>query len=97
MYCRETTDAATVHITALQIKYYYAGLTLITDRSLELLGQMSSLEEIEFYECRGITDAGIPALTRLPRLTKIDVSGSPGVTLAGTKVFPAGVRVRYST
>ena len=97
MYCRETTDVATAHITTLQIKYYYAGLTLITDRSLELLGQMPSLEEMEFYECRGITDAGIPALTRLPRLRKVDFSGSPGVTLAGTKVFPAGVRVRYST
>jgi hypothetical protein len=97
MYCRETTDAATVHIRPLQLKSYYAGLTLITDRSLELLGHMSSLEEIEFYECRGITDAGIPALTRLPILRKVDFSGSPGVTLAGTKVFPPGVRVRYST
>ena len=34
MYCRETTDAATEHIAGLRIKYYYAGLTQITDRSL---------------------------------------------------------------
>jgi hypothetical protein len=97
MYCRETTDAATAHIANLQIKYYYAGLTLITDRSLELLGGMPSLEEIELYECRGVTDAGLVSLTGLPRLRRIDLAGLPGVTLAGTKVFPSGVRVRYST
>jgi hypothetical protein len=97
MYCRETTDSATAHITKLQIKYYYAGLTLITDRSLELLGTMPSLEEVEFYECGGITDAGVPSLARLPRLRRIDFAGSPGITLEGTKVFPAGVRVKYST
>jgi len=97
MYCRETTDAATAHITKLRIKYYYAGLTLITDRSLELLGTMPSLEEIELYECRGVTDAGLVSLTGLPRLRRVDVAGLPGVTLSGTKVFPPHVRVRYST
>src|SRR5262249_44890861 len=50
MYCRDTTDIATGHITGLsKLKSYYAGLTKITDRSLELLGRMPSLERIEFY------------------------------------------------
>jgi hypothetical protein len=53
MYCRDTTDAATEHIARLQLKYYYAGLTLITDRSLEVLGGMTSLEQVELYECNG--------------------------------------------
>jgi hypothetical protein len=97
MYCRETTDAATAYITDLRIKYYYVGLTLITDRSLELLGRMPSLEQVELYECRGVTDAGLVSLAGLPRLRSVEVSGSPGVTLEGTKVFPAGVRVKYST
>src|SRR5262249_14827806 len=35
MYCRETTDIATEHIAGLALKFYYAGLTKITDRSLE--------------------------------------------------------------
>jgi hypothetical protein len=96
MYCRETTDAATEQIANLQIKYYYAGLTKITDRSLEILGGMDSLEQVEFYECQGVTDAGLAFLARLPKLREVHLDGLPGVTLAGTRVFPAGVRVRHS-
>jgi hypothetical protein len=97
MYCRETTDEATAHIASLKIRYYYAGLTLITDRSLEILGRMPTLEQIEFYECNGVTDAGLPFLAALPYLREVALDGLPGVTLAGTKVFGPGVRVRYST
>jgi hypothetical protein len=97
MYCRETGDASTAHIAGLRLKSYYAGLTQITDRSLELLGGMHTLEQIEFYECLRITDAGLPALARLPQLREVSVAGSPRVTHTGMKVFPAGVRVRYST
>ena len=97
MYCRDTTDTATAHIADLQLRYYYAGLTLITDASLEILGRMSSLEQVELYECRGITDAGLPFLAALPRLREVALDGLPGVTFAGTKVFPARVRVRYTT
>ncbi len=97
MYCRETTDAATEQITGLPLTYYYAGLTRITDRSLELLGRIASLEQVEFYECNGVTDAGLPFLASLPRLREVALEGLPGVTLDGTRVFPAHVRVRYST
>jgi hypothetical protein len=62
MYCRETTDVSTKHIAGLQLKTYYAGLTQITDRSLEILGRMRSLESIEFYEVKGLTDAGLAHL-----------------------------------
>jgi hypothetical protein len=97
MYCRETGDAATEHISGLRIKYYYAGLTQITDRSLEILGGMESLEQVDFYECLKITDAGLPFLARLPALREVHLDGLPGVTLEGTKVFRPGVHVYYST
>jgi hypothetical protein len=97
MYCRETTDAATSHIAGLSLKYYYAGLTQITDRSLEILGAMPSLEQVDLYECLGVTDAGLPFLATLPRLREVHLDGLPKVTLDGTKVFPAHVRVGYST
>jgi hypothetical protein len=97
MYCRETTDVATEHIGGLRLRSYYAGLTRITDRSLEILGRMTSLEQIELYECLHVTDAGLPFLAQLPKLRQFDVSGSPGVTLEGTTVFPASVVVHYST
>jgi hypothetical protein len=97
MYCRDTTDAATAHVTGLPLKYYYAGLTQITDRSLQLLGGMDTLEQIEFYECLQITDSGLPALAALPRLREVSVSGSPRVTHTGMRAFPAHVRARYST
>jgi ankyrin repeat protein len=97
MYCRESGDAATEHIAGLELKYYYAGLTQITDRSLEILGRMSSLEKIELYECHHVTDAGLVFLARMPSLREAEFAGSPGITLEGTKVFPAGVRVAYTT
>jgi len=97
MYCRETTDQATAHVAGLKIGHYYAGLTLITDRSLEILGRMPTLEQIELYECDHVTDAGLPFLAALPNLREVALEGLPGVTLAGAKVFGRGVRVRYST
>ena len=97
MYCRDTTDGATEHIAGLPITYYYAGLTQITDRSLEVLGRMPSLEHVEFYECNGVTDAGLVFLAGLPRLREVHLDGLPQVTLEGTRVFPTRVRVKYST
>jgi ankyrin repeat protein len=96
MYCRDTTDRATEHLTRLsRLKKYYAGATQITDRSLELLSGIESLESVELYECLKITDAGLQFLARLPCLREVSLSGLPHVTAAGTSVFPAGVRVAY--
>src|SRR5262245_58938018 len=96
MYCRDTGDAATGHIAGLSgLKTYYAGATQITDRSLEILGRMPSLENIEFYECAGITNVGIALLAGLPRLGEITVGGSPKVTRDGMAVFQGAVRVNY--
>jgi hypothetical protein len=97
MYCRTTTDRATDHIRGLsRLKTYYAGATQITDRSLEMLGSMTSLERVELYECKGVTDAGLVFLAGLPRLREIALSGLPHVTLGGTAVFSPHVRVDYS-
>lgn len=97
MYCRDSGDKATEHIRHLPLlRYYYGGSTLITDRSLEILGRMPTLEKLEFWECVGISDAGIARLTTLPRLKEISLSGSPKVTKEGMALFPASVRVDYS-
>jgi hypothetical protein len=95
MYCRDTTDIATRHIASLRLSSYYAGLTQITDRSLEILGRMESLESVEFYETKYVTDAGLVFLASLPRLREIRLGGLPNVTYAGTRIFPAHVRVNY--
>ena len=98
MYCRDTGDAATEQITRLTgLRHYYAGQTLITDRSLEILGGMESLEEVELSACAGITNAGLPHLARLPRLRKVSLDATAGVTRAGLSVFPAHVRVDFWT
>jgi hypothetical protein len=96
MYCRDTTDAATEHIQALsKLKKYHAGYTRITDRSLEMLAQMRSLEEMSFEGCRWITDAGLVSLAALPRLREISIGNCPGVTRAGVSVFAADIRVNF--
>ena len=98
MYCRDTTDVATSHIVGMSnLKKYHAGYTLITDRSLEMLGRMNSLEELSFEGCKFISDAGIGFLTTLPRLREISIGGCPKVTRTGVTGFASGVRVNYDT
>lgn len=96
MYCRDTTDAATEHLTGLShLRYYYAGMTKITDRSLGILARLTTLERLEFWEIAAITDAGLAALATLPRLREVSIGGSPRVTRAGVAQFGPGVRVKY--
>ncbi len=98
MYCRDTTDVATSHLAGMSnLKKYHAGYTLITDRSLEMLGGMNSLEEVSFEGCKFISDEGIGFLTTLPRLSEISIGGCPKVTRSGVTGFSSGVRVNYDT
>lgn len=97
MYCRDTTDVATEHIQALpNLKKYHGGYTRITDRSLEILSRMSSLEELSFEGCKAITDAGLAALASLPHLREISAGNCPNLTREGISAFPATIRVNYS-
>ena len=96
MYCRDTGDMATSHIAGLKhLRTYYAGKTRMTDRSLEILSGMTSLEKLEFWEIAGITDAGVAALAGLPNLREITVEGSPNVTRGGMSVFSDNVQVKF--
>jgi len=98
MYCRDTGDAATEHIAGLsRLTHYYAGKTLITDRSLEMLGRMTSLEEVTLSACAWISDAGLVHIARLPKLRKVAVDATARVTRAGIGVFPADVHVDFWT
>jgi Leucine-rich repeat (LRR) protein len=96
MYCRDTTDAATAHITGLAtLKKYFASYNRITDRTPEMLSGMPSLEEVSFSACAGLTNAGVRALARLPRLRLVDVGGMPNVTSDVADAFPPHVRVKH--
>jgi hypothetical protein len=97
MYCRDTTDAATEQISGLsKLQRYYAGQTQITDRTLEVLSQMPTLESLEFWNCAGPTDAGVALLTRLPRLREVSFDSCRHVTREATKRFAPGVLVRWT-
>jgi hypothetical protein len=96
MYCRDTGDEATSHLTGLsRLRSYFASYTRITDRTPRLLSTIDSLESIVLDTCAGVSTAGIASLARLPRLRELSVSGMPLVTRDVTSAFPAGVRVRY--
>jgi hypothetical protein len=93
MYCRDTTDAATAHITGLRhLTYYFNSYTTITDRTPELLSTMDSLERITFDTCHGLTNAGIAPLARLPRLRELRISGKQ-ITSDVVAAFPSRVSV----
>ena len=97
MYCRDTTDAATEEIAGLRkLKTYYAGQTKITDRSLTILSRMPSLEKLEFWNCAGITNAGVAGLAALPSLAEISVDGCRQVSPDALAAFPAHVRAKHS-
>ncbi len=97
MYCRDTGDVATGHITGLAgLRKYFASYNRITDRTPELLSGMPSLEEITLDSCAGLTDAGIVALARLPRLRALRVSGMRKVTGAVAAAFAEPVQVSYA-
>jgi hypothetical protein len=96
MYCRDTTDAATEHITGLRrLSYYFNSYTTVTDRTPELLSGMDSLERITFDACHGLTNAGVARLARLPRLRELRVSGKRLTAEVGA-AFPPSVSVFYS-
>jgi F-box/leucine-rich repeat protein 14 len=97
MYCRDTGDRATEEIGGLSnLKTYYAGMTQITDRGLEILGRMASLERIELWACSKITDAGVGYLAGLPKLRELTISGSSNVGRDVGALFAKRVRVKYS-
>lgn len=97
MYCRDTTDAATEHITGLpKLARYFASYTLITDRTPALLSTIDSLEEVTFDTCHGLTNVGIGSLSRLPRLRSVSVAGR-GVTPEVASRFAPGVEVRINS
>ena len=94
MYCRDTTDAATEHLTGLRhLTYYFNSYTTITNRTPEILSTMESLERITFDTCHGLTNTGVALLARLPRLRELSASGS-GITPDLRQAFPARVNVR---
>jgi hypothetical protein len=70
-------------------------MTNITDASLELLGRMTTLEKLEFWQCMYISDKGVSYLAALPYLRGIDINQSPNVSLNILRLFGTTVRVSY--
>lgn len=96
MYCRDTTDLATEHVATMnKLTSYFASYTQITDRTPELLSRVSSLEQITFDGCAGLTNSGVATLARLPNLQKLSVSGR-GISASVRAAFPERVKVHYS-
>jgi Leucine-rich repeat (LRR) protein len=88
MYCRDTTDAATEHLTGLKkLARYFNSYTTITDRTPEILSTLDSLAEVTFDNCHNLTNAGIAKLAKLPKLVKLrvqarDVTSDVGAAFA---------------
>jgi hypothetical protein len=96
MYCRDTADVATEHVVRLpRLNDYFASYTLITDRTPELLATMPSLEKVGLSGCAGVTNAGISALKRAPRLRELSLGGMQRVTRDAVADFPATVHVSF--
>jgi hypothetical protein len=94
MYCRDTGDVATSHLTKLpRLKKYFASYTRATDRTPQYLSEIDSLESIDLSSIPGITNAGIAALTMLPRLRELHLGGMQHVDLEALPAFREEVRL----
>ena len=67
----------------------------ITDRTPQLLSGIDSLESVAFDRCAALTNDGIAALARLPKLSELGISEAR-VAADVADAFPPSVRVRYS-
>jgi hypothetical protein len=94
MYCRDTGDVATSHLTRLpRLKTYFASYTRATDQTPQYLSQIDSLESIDLSSIPGITNAGIAALTRLPHLRELHLGGMQHVDPETLPAFREEVRL----
>jgi hypothetical protein len=94
MYCRDTGDVATSHITKLgKLKKYFASYTRATDLTPRYLSEIESLESIDLAAIPGITNAGIGALTRLPNLRELHLGGMQNVDVTALPAFREGVKL----
>ena len=97
MYCRDTGDVATSHITELtKLQKYFASYTRATDLKLEYLSRIPSLESIDLAGIPGMTNAGVAALTALPRLGLVRLAGMQHIDLEHLPSFRPSVRVELS-
>ena len=81
------TDRGLRHLHGLtDLKYLVAAGTTVTDQGLEkLLAQEPPLVEVDFSNCRRLTDAGLAQLATLPRLTQLKADQ----TAAGPRLITA--------
>ena len=81
------TDRGFRHLHGLtELKYLVAAGTTITDQGLrELLAQTPPLVEVDFSNCRRLTDAGLAQLATLPQLTQLKADQ----TAAGPRLITA--------
>ena len=66
----------------------------MTNRDLELLASMTSLERINLHDCKRDHDKGIRALAALPALRKVQIEGSRAVTHGALAAFAPSVRIK---
>jgi RNA polymerase sigma factor (sigma-70 family) len=96
MYCQTITDRAAEFIRHLRsLRDYRAWNTSATDRTLQILAEIRSLEHIRISGCTSMSDRGLRALVELPRLRAIELHGLPLVTIEGATMFAPRVRVSY--
>lgn len=57
---------------------------------------MVSLEQIELWQCAGLTDTGLANLVGLSKLREIRLHGLPNVTRKATAMVPVQVQIKDS-
>jgi hypothetical protein len=94
---RDATDTAIAHIAELStLKHVALASTAITDRALEVLATLTSLEKIDLRDGRGVTGRGLARLAALPSLRAVSLGALPHVTRADLSPFPPQVRITFS-
>lgn len=59
----------------------------ITNKSLQYIATIKSVEELLLFDCKNITDEGLSYIQDMPNLRYLDVSGCEGITEKGLNLL----------
>lgn len=89
----QNTDAGTVHLKKLKLKSVWLApqfTTRITDKSLSILAEIPTLEDVKITETRLTWDGGLKPLSTLPNLKKVNLDETD-IAEADLEQFKAAV------
>jgi hypothetical protein len=96
----DVNDAGISHLRNLKnLKHLELAVTSgvgynITDKSMDVISQLTNLEILRLYGCTNVTDQGLNKLASLSNLTELVLTGWGGISDRGLSVLPSFTKLK---